>query len=95
MPEPPAAYQTLAARLADVREKIHAAAGRANRAVDQITLIAISKTHPREAIRAGLELGITDFGENRVQEAEEKISELGRHAARWHLVGHLQANKAR
>ncbi len=62
MPEPPAAYQTLAARLADVREKIHAAARRANRAVDQITLIAISKTHPAEAIRAGLELGITDFG---------------------------------
>ena len=95
MSEPLAAFQTLAARLADVREKIHAAARRSNRAVDQITLIAISKTHPREAIRAGLELGVTDFGENRVQEAEEKISEVGRHAARWHLVGHLQANKAR
>lgn len=95
MPEPPAAYQTLAARLADVREKIHAAAGRCNRAVNEITLLAISKTHPAEAIRAGLELGITDFGENRVQEAEAKISEVGRHAARWHLVGHLQANKAR
>jgi len=45
-------------------------------------------------LRAGLQAGITDFGENRVQEAEGKIMELGRGAARWHLVGHLQTNKA-
>lgn len=88
-------FHTLSERLEDVRDRIHAAAGRCSRAVDQITLIAISKTHPAEVIRAGLNLGITDFGENRVQEAEGKIAELGRKAARWHLVGHLQANKAR
>ena len=88
-------FYTLSERLEDVRNRIHAAAGRCNRAVDQITLIAISKTHPTEVISAGLELGITDFGENRVQEAEGKIVALGPKAARWHLVGHLQANKAR
>jgi len=54
-----------------------------------------STTQPTETVRAGLELGITDFGENRVQEAEGKIAYVGRNAARWHLVGHLQANKAR
>jgi pyridoxal phosphate enzyme (YggS family) len=85
----------LSERLEDVRDKIRAAADRSNRAVDQITLIAISKTHPTEVMRAGLSSGITDFGENRVQEAEGKIVELGRNAARWHLVGHLQANKAK
>lgn len=88
------AFQTLAERLAQVRDKIDAAARRVNRAAEEITLIAISKTHPTATLRAGLELGISNFGENRVQEAEGKILELGRAAARWHLVGHLQSNKA-
>jgi PLP dependent protein len=61
----------------------------------EVTLIAISKTHPASLVRAAIELGATDIGENRVQEAEQKINEVGRSAARWHLVGHLQANKAR
>lgn len=61
----------------------------------EITLIAISKTHPASIVRQAIELGATDIGENRVQEAEQKINEVGRTAARWHLVGHLQANKAR
>ena len=87
--------KTVVERFANVRNRIEAAALGSNRSPDQITLIAISKTHPSEVIRAGLDLGIADFGENRVQEAEGKISKLGRHAARWHLVGHLQANKAR
>ena len=89
------AFLALAERLANVRDRIDAAARRVNRAADQITLIAISKTHPTETLRAGLNSGLTDFGENRVQEAEGKIIELGRKAARWHLVGHLQSNKAR
>lgn len=89
------AFQALAERLANVRDRIDAAARRVNRAADQITLIAISKTHPTETLRAGLNSGLTDFGESRVQEAEGKIIELGRKAARWHLVGHLQSNKAR
>ncbi|MEP6719673.1 MAG: YggS family pyridoxal phosphate-dependent enzyme, partial [bacterium] len=55
----------------------------------------ITKTHPVETLKAAIELGAKDLGENRVQEAEEKITELGRQAVRWHLVGHLQTNKAR
>jgi pyridoxal phosphate enzyme (YggS family) len=57
--------------------------------------VAITKTHSVETLQAALNLGAKDFGENRVQEAEGKIAELGRNAARWHLVGHLQTNKAR
>jgi pyridoxal phosphate enzyme (YggS family) len=91
----PFGFQTLSDRLANVRLRIEAAARRSNRPTDRITLVAISKTHPVEALKAGLAVGITDLGENRVQEAEGKIVELGRKAARWHLVGHLQANKAR
>ena len=87
-------FQTLGERFADVCDRVEKAARRSNRAPDLIKLIAISKTHPTEVLRAGLQAGITDFGENRVQEAEGKIMELGRGAARWHLVGHLQTNKA-
>ena len=86
--------QTLRDRFEDVRAKVDTAARRANRASETITLIAISKTHPSAVLSEGLRAGITEFGENRVQEAEAKISELGRDAARWHLVGHLQSNKA-
>jgi len=60
-----------------------------------VTLVAISKTHPASLVKSAIELGATDLGENRVQEAEQKIIEVGRTSARWHLVGHLQANKAR
>ena len=87
--------QTLSERLENVRRRIVTAAQRSGRSPEEITLIAISKTHPPETLSAALEIGITDLGENRVQEAEEKIVTLGRRAARWHLVGHLQANKAR
>ena len=95
MSEKPFALETLTERFANVRQRVEAAAKRCNRTSDKITLIAISKTHPVETLKAGLELGITDFGENRIQEAEGKIFAVGRNAARWHLVGHLQANKAR
>ncbi len=95
MSEPGSAIETLSDRLANVRERIDAAARRGNRSPDEITLIAISKTHPAELLTEALGLGVTDLGENRVQEAEGKIIELGRAAARWHLVGHLQSNKTR
>lgn len=85
----------LAARFADVQVRIAAAATRAGRSPSEITLIAISKTHPASLIRRLIDLGATDLGENRVQEAEGKIPDVGRTKARWHLVGHLQANKAR
>jgi len=85
----------LGTRLSNVRRRIEAASLRCNRAPDEISLIAIGKTHPAEVLRVALEAGLSDLGENRVQEAEAKINALGRHVARWHLVGHLQANKAR
>lgn len=95
MAEKPFALQTLSARFANVRERVAAAAERCDRDNEDIKLIAISKTQPAEVVKAALELGIAEFGENRVQEAEGKILSLGRKAARWHLVGHLQTNKAR
>ncbi len=88
-------YQTLRERIENVRQRVAGAALRANRSADDVTLIAISKTHPPEKLRAAIQAGIDDLGENRVQEAEFKIHEVGRSRVRWHLVGHLQANKAR
>lgn len=85
----------LAARFADVQARVAGAARSCGRSPDEVTLIAISKTHPANLIKELVELGATDLGENRVQEAEGKIPEVGRTSARWHLVGHLQANKAR
>lgn len=82
-------------RFEDVRGKIEVCARRCNRLPEEVTLVAVTKTHPVETLRKAIEAGIKDLGENRVQEAEPKILDLGRDAARWHLVGHLQANKAR
>ncbi len=86
----------IAENLAAVRERIADAARGAGRAPDDVKLIAISKTFPAAVISAAVSAGQTCFGENRVQEAEPKIRELGnRHQLEWHLVGHLQSNKAR
>ncbi|MEP6742817.1 MAG: YggS family pyridoxal phosphate-dependent enzyme [bacterium] len=82
-------------RFADVRRRIETSAQGCDRSPAEITLVAITKTHSSETIKVALDFGAKDFGENRVQEAEEKIKELGRDVARWHLVGHLQTNKAR
>jgi hypothetical protein len=89
------AQEQLATRLTAIQAGISAAAKNCQRDPAEVTLIAISKTHPASAIKRVIEFGALDIGENRVQEAEGKISEIGRDAARWHLVGHLQANKAR
>ena len=89
------AQELLAVRLADVRARLAAATQRSGRQADQVRLIAISKTHPASVVQQAIELGATDLGENRVQEAEGKIAEIGREKVRWHLVGHLQANKSR
>ena len=83
----------LRARVAEVRERIEAARARAGRA-DEVTLVAVTKTHPAEIVRAAIEAGIADVGENRVQEMDDKVAEVGRGAVRWHLIGHLQRNKA-
>jgi len=82
-------------RLEHVQEQIARAALRVNRTPGEVTLLAVSKTHSAESIQQALAIGVTDLGENRVQEAETKIPEVGRKAARWHLIGHLQSNKAR
>lgn len=89
------ALEGVCARFANVIERIGLAAHGCNRSAADITVIAITKTQPPERVREALACGATDFGENRIQEAEEKIVEVGRDRARWHLVGHLQTNKAR
>jgi PLP dependent protein len=85
---------TLRERVEEIRDRIAAAAIRAGRRADEITLIAVSKTHPAEAIRAAFALGVKHFGENRVQEWEEKRAVLEDLPGEWHLIGHLQGNKA-
>jgi PLP dependent protein len=85
-----------AARLADVEQRIARAAGMAGRPVDAITLIAVSKTQSAAAIAPLIVAGVTDFGENRVQEAEEKWPVLvaAHPQLRLHMIGQLQSNKA-
>ena len=87
--------EELRLRLESVQRRIAEAAVRANRRPDDVALVAVSKTHSAEIIRRAIAAGMTDLGENRVQEAEVKIPLVGRTAARWHLIGHLQSNKAR
>src|SRR3989454_5952864 len=84
----------IAENVACVREQIAQAAAKARRAVDEIELVAIAKTHPAEKVREAIEAGQTLFGESRVQEARAKIPELPSNL-RWHFVGHLQKNKIR
>jgi len=88
----------IAERVAAVRERLARAAARAGRAADEITLVAVSKTHPPDAIREAFAAGVRHFGENKVQEAEGKIAALEDLRAAglvWHMVGHLQSNKGR
>ena len=82
----------IAARLAAVRAHIDAAAERAGRRAESVTLVAVSKTFGVAEVEAAIAGGVTDLGENRVQEAEEKIP-LVTGKAHWHLIGHLQKNK--
>ena len=88
----------IADRVAAVRERIARAAGRAGRPAGDVTLVAVSKTFPAATIREAFAAGLRDFGENKVQEAEEKIAglhDLRSAGARFHFVGHLQGNKAK
>lgn len=83
-------------RVYQLRERIAAAAARAGRSPDEITLVGVSKRHSADSVRAAWEAGIREFGENYVQEAREKRAALtGLPEARWHLIGGLQSNKAR
>ncbi len=86
---------TIAANLAVVRGRLEQAARTAGRTPADIRLVAISKTFPPDAVREAFAAGQVDFGENRVQEALQKIRATAELHSRWHLVGHLQTNKAR
>jgi PLP dependent protein len=85
----------LRARLDSVRLRIANAAGRAGRDASSVRLVAVSKTFPAECIRAAAAAGQVDFGENKVQEGLRKMAELQDLPLRWHLIGHLQSNKAK
>ncbi|MET9020226.1 YggS family pyridoxal phosphate-dependent enzyme [Actinopolymorpha sp. NPDC004070] len=85
----------LAANLAAVRAQIERACERAGRSPGEVTLIAVTKTFPADDVRLLAELGVRDFGENRHQEAQQKVAEVADPKLTWHFVGQLQANKAR
>lgn len=84
----------LAANLEAVQQRMAAACARAGRDPASVTLVAVSKNQPPERVRAAAELGLRIFGENRVQEGKAKIPLCPGHL-RWHMIGHLQTNKAR
>ena len=86
---------SLSDRLTDIRARIERATARAGRAPGDVTLVAVSKTYPVEHVREAAAAGQVDFGENRVQEALPKIEAASNLGLSWHLIGHLQSNKAR
>jgi PLP dependent protein len=85
----------IAANISRVRERVVRAAQRAGRRAEDVTIVAVSKTFPAEAIRAAYDAGLRHFGENRVQEWESKRPVVAQLDATWHLIGHLQSNKSR
>ena len=85
---------SIRANLTRIQERIAAAAARSGRRPEDITLIGVSKTHPAIAIQEAYQAGVRHFGENRVQEWEVKRVGTNNLAATWHLIGHLQSNKA-
>lgn len=96
---PPDLVAQITERAADVRRRIAEAADRAGRDADAVTLVAVTKTHPLETVRAAMAAGLHDLGENRVQELVEKSDAIPGEGmggdVRWHLIGSLQRNKAR
>jgi pyridoxal phosphate enzyme (YggS family) len=90
----------IGANLARVQERIAAAARRAGRRPEEVTLVAVTKTHPAHVVTAAYQAGLRDLGENRVEEASGKIPRVREQVAasdriRWHMIGHLQRRKAR
>jgi len=86
---------TIAARLDAIRGRMAAAAARAGRDPGSVRLVAVSKTYPATHVLAAVAAGQRDFGENKVQEGLQKIAETAENSIRWHVIGHLQSNKAR
>jgi hypothetical protein len=93
--EIPSRRDEIAARLSAVRQRLACAIERAGRLPSSVRLVAVSKTRPAGDVHAAFDAGQADFGENRVQEALEKIAATSDMPITWHLVGHLQSNKAR
>jgi pyridoxal phosphate enzyme (YggS family) len=86
---------SIASRLGEVRDRIAAAARRSGREASDVTLVAVSKTFSADCVREAWTAGQRDFGENKVQEGLVKIAATADSPARWHLIGHLQSNKAK
>ena len=86
---------SIASNLFSIRERIATAAQSVGRDASSVSLIAVSKTFPLDAVREAYAAGQRNFGENRVQEALQKIERSADQSIRWHLLGHLQTNKAR
>ena len=86
---------SLKERLTELSTELAELATQAGRSPEEIKLISVSKTHPSELIAEAFQAGQVRFGENRVQEASEKIERLQNPGIEWHLIGHLQKNKAR
>jgi pyridoxal phosphate enzyme (YggS family) len=87
--------ESFAHRLADIQSRIADAAARAGRSAESVTLVAVSKTKPVEALHEAVAAGVRVFGENRVQEAVAKMPHFERDDVQWHLIGHLQSNKSK
>lgn len=84
----------IADNLAELRARVASACQKSCRSVAEVTIIGVTKTHPAGLVREAVSAGITEIGENRIQEAEPKIRELSG-IARWHMIGHLQTNKVK
>src|SRR5258707_814393 len=91
----PVDIPALSSRLDSLLGRAAQAASKSNRSLSDVTLVAVTKTVPSPLIREAARLGVKNFGENRVQEADGKRAALAGVQARWHLIGHLQTNKAR
>ena len=81
--------------LPELRDRIERAARASGRSAAAVRVVAVTKSHPLEALEAALAAGLTDLGENRVDELEAKVGAMGRNAATWHMIGHVQSRKAR
>src|SRR5271154_459184 len=85
---------SIAGNLARIRERVSRAAERSGRRAEEVTIVAVTKTHPGGAIIDAFNAGLRHFGENRVQEFESKVPSIANIGATWHLIGHLQSNKS-
>ncbi len=82
-------------RIKRIKEQIHHSVEKSGRKIEDVNIVAVSKMHPASKIVEAFEAGLSVFGENRVQEAEDKINSLSNLNVSWHLVGHLQSNKVK